>query len=88
MQINFSALMAAFVMLAVGVLISARGRVPGPAWLVPVVVLGVFPLAHLVVGNFGNAPDGLLRWTFEASCGLLVAVMAGPFMQRAPRSAS
>ncbi|MFF3248714.1 hypothetical protein ACFYWY_34400 [Streptomyces sp. NPDC002870] len=78
MQINYSAMMIAVVVVALAVTIFARGRWDGPVWLVILGTVLAYPFSHTLMDRVEGAPDGWLRWAFQFSSGLLVAALASP----------
>jgi hypothetical protein len=78
MQINYSAIMIAVVVIALAVTILARGRWNGPVWLVVLGAVLAYPISHPLMDRVEGAPDGWLRWAFQISCGLLLTTLASP----------
>ncbi|MER8223606.1 hypothetical protein ABTZ58_24045 [Streptomyces sp. NPDC094143] len=87
MQLNLTALMAAVIVIALGSSMVARGRWSGPWWLVVIGTLVAYPFSHTLMDRVEDAPGGWVRWLFQVSCGLLVAVLAAPVYHRLRGSA-
>ncbi|WP_151477851.1 hypothetical protein [Streptomyces albicerus] len=81
MQINYSGAMIGVVVIALAVVVLARGRWNGPVWLVAVGAVLAHPFAHPLMDQVDNAPDGWLRWSFQVACGVLFATLAGPVVR-------
>ncbi|MGW3151906.1 hypothetical protein ACWDG1_46435 [Streptomyces sp. NPDC001177] len=82
MQINYSALMIAVVVVALAVIVASRGRWSGPMWVIQAGMVLAYPLSRLLAERAGQDTNGWLQWSFDISCALLVATLVGPVHHR------
>ncbi|MFC9910290.1 hypothetical protein [Streptomyces sp. NPDC059862] len=80
MQINYSVLMSAVVVLTVGIVAVAGRRWSGPLWLVPVGCLLAYPVAHLLADR--AEADAWYGRVFELACGLILATVLNSLHNR------
>ncbi|MFI8169915.1 hypothetical protein ACIGAN_26680 [Streptomyces sp. NPDC085931] len=84
MSVLFTVVTAVVITLALGVAAFAKGRWSGPWWLLLIGAVMAYPL-NFPLDRIHGAPDGWLRWTFQAACGLLVATLLAPAYHRLRR---
>ncbi|MGP4048475.1 hypothetical protein [Streptomyces sp. 2A115] len=87
MQINYSALTAVAVTLAIGITIigvavQGLGWWHSPLWPIPVGMILAQPLADMASAQVGETSGSWQRWAFQTSCGLLAATLFSPVHNR------
>lgn len=80
MEIDYSVVMGAVVVVTMGIVAVAGRRWSGPLWLVPVGCLLAHPVAHPLVER--AEADGWLGRVFELACGLILATVLNSLSHR------
>ncbi|CAM5732167.1 hypothetical protein [Streptomyces fumanus] len=80
MHVNLTVVMAAVVVVALGATaaVVARGRWSMPWWLMLAGALAAHPFSSTLLNRVEDAPEGWLRWAFQAACVMLTTILLAP----------